>query len=492
MCLSGGPRIMSVRVRFAPSPTGYLHIGGARTALSNWLFARERKGTFILRIEDTDFQRSSEAMVDGILDGLRWLGLNWDEGPYFQSQRMELYRSTAKRLLDSGHAYRCFCSQQPEEKVDEEEEANQPKVWKQDEVCRHLPEGEIEKRLRAGEPYALRLRVPREESIEFQDVVYGTVQVQGENVEDFVLLRSDATPTYHLSVVADDIDMGITHVIRGVDHLLNTIKHLLLYRALERTPPVHGHLPLILGADKKRLSKRHGATSVLEYRKMGFLPSAMRNHLALLGWSPGTDQELFSDEELIRAFDLRRINKANAVFDIQKLEWMNGHYMASTPAEQLLPEVQAALKEEGLWDPQLTADRARLLATIDLLKSRCKRTVDFADYGRPFFTDQFEYQPEGIAKYLQPTDQTKAEALKSALSDLISDYSKLSPFDIATTEAVLRRLSEKYRIKPGELIGAVRIGLTGRTAAPPIFDVIVNLGRDKTVSRLARVLESIR
>jgi len=482
---------MSVRVRFAPSPTGYLHIGGARTALSNWLFARAQTGTFILRIEDTDFQRSSEAMVEGILDGLRWLGLEWDEGPYFQSQRLELYRATARQLLDSGHAYRCFCSQEAEQQVDEEEETTQPKIWNQDEPCRHLPAEEIEKRLGSGEPYALRLRVPRDERIEFQDLVYGTVQVQGENVEDFVVLRSDSTPTYHLSVVTDDIDMGITHVVRGVDHLLNTIKHILLYRALGRTPPIHAHLPLILGPDKKRLSKRHGATSVLEYRKMGFLPSAVRNYLALLGWSPGTDQELFSDQELISAFDLRRINKANAVFDIQKLEWMNGHYMASTPAEQLLPEVRAVLEQEGLWDPQLEADRDRLLATIDLLKSRCKRTTDFAEYGRPFFTDVFEYQAEGVAKYLQPLDPAKAGALRSALTDLVREYRELAPFDIAATETVLRQKCEKYGIKPGDLIGAVRIGLTGRTAAPPIFDVIVHLGQARTVARLDRLLEQL-
>ena len=482
---------MSVRVRFAPSPTGYLHIGGARTALSNWLFAREQKGTFILRIEDTDFQRSSEAMVEGILDGLRWLGLQWDEGPYFQSQRLELYRATAQRLLDGGHAYRCFCSQEQEQpvQVDEEQETAQPKIWKQDEACRHMSAEEVQRRLGAGDPFALRLRVPREERIEFQDVVYGTVQVQGENVEDFVVLRSDSTPTYHLSVVTDDIDMEITHVIRGVDHLLNTVKHILLYRALGRTPPVHAHLPLILGPDKSRLSKRHGATSVLEYRKMGFLPSAVRNYLALLGWSPGTDQELFSDQELISAFDLRRINKANAVFDIQKLEWMNGHYMASTPADQLLPEVRAVLEQEGLWNPQLEAERDRLLATIDLLKSRCKRTTDFAEYGRPFFTDVFEYQAEGVAKYLQPREPAKADALRSALHDLVREFRELSPFDVATTETVVRQLCEKYRIKPGDLIGAVRIGLTGRTAAPPIFDVIVNLGRGRTIARLERLLE---
>ncbi|MFB3901824.1 MAG: glutamate--tRNA ligase [Acidobacteriota bacterium] len=482
---------MKVRVRFAPSPTGYLHIGGARTALFNWLFARQQNGVFILRIEDTDVERSSDAMVKGILEGLDWLGLAWDEGPYYQSQRLPFYREVVNRLLGSGHAYRCFCPPQAEAAtVSDEDEQFQERAWKYDETCRRLPAAEAERRLAAGEPHAVRLKVPHGETIHFQDLVYGNVEILSENIEDFVILRSDGSPTYHLSVVADDIDMDVTHVIRGVDHLLNTAKHVLLYEALEKGRPVYVHLPLILGPDKKRLSKRHGATSVMEYRRSGFIPNAVRNYLALLGWNPGTDQEIFSDEELIRSFDLKRINKANAVFDLQKLEWVNAQYLSSLRAESLVGEVEPVLREAGLWDPEWEGTkRGELLRRLDLLKSRCKKTQDFVDFGRSFFTDTFEYEAEGVEKYLRASDPARRQALKAGLEQLQDRYRALAPFDLAGTERVLRQVAEEHGLKSGQFIGAVRVALTGRTAAPGIFDVIVTLGRENTVERLERVIQ---
>jgi glutamyl-tRNA synthetase len=483
---------MKVRVRFAPSPTGFLHIGGARTALFNWLFAHQQGGTFVLRIEDTDFERSSEAMVDGILQGLRWLGLKWDEGPYFQSRRLDLYRKTAERLLKSNHAYRCFCPPQPESNPKTEEQS-ETRSWNDAEPCRELGVEEAERRANSGEAFAIRLRTPRGEGfLQFRDLVFGSIEVLKDNVEDFVILRSDGTPTYHLSVVSDDIDMGISHIIRGVDHLLNTTKHLLIYEGLGETPPAYVHLPLILGPDKKRLSKRHGATSVMEYRKLGFLPAALRNYLALLGWNPGTDQEIFSDNELIRTFDLKRINKANAVFDQQKLEWVNAQYLSSTPAEELESEVRAVLEAEGLWDTVWEDEgRSQFLDRIRLLKSRCRRMQDFAALGRSFFTDDFEYEKEAVEKYVTVSDPGQRAALREGLRELFVSYQTLSQFDLASCEEVLRRIISERGLKAGAFIGALRVALTGRTAAPGIFEVVLALGKEKTLERIGRLLDLI-
>jgi glutamyl-tRNA synthetase len=482
---------MKVRVRFAPSPTGFLHIGGARTALFNWLFARQQGGVFILRIEDTDFDRSSAAMVEGILEGLRWLGLDWDQGPYFQSERLDLYRKTAEQLLRSNHAYRCFCPLQPESQTEQEEPA-ETRSWSYAEPCRELSVAEASRRAAAGEAFAVRLKAPRGDGcVRFQDLVFGSIELLNDNIEDFVILRSDGTPTYHLSVVSDDIEMGITHVVRGVDHLLNTIKHLLIYEALDQIAPAYVHLPLILGPDKKRLSKRHGATSVMEYRRMGFLPKAMRNYLALLGWNPGTEQEIFSDQELISAFDLKRINKANAVFDQQKLEWVNAQYFSALPNEELQDDVRAVLQAEGLWDPAWDGERqVEFLNRIGLLKSRCRRTQDFVDPGRSFFTDDFEYEREAAEKYLTAGEPAQLAALRAGLQELYVTYEQLSPFDIDSTEQALRRIAAERGLKTGAFIGALRVALTGRAAAPGIFDVVVVLGKEKTLERIRRVLDS--
>lgn len=465
---------MTVRVRFAPSPTGHLHIGGARTALYNWLFARREGGTFVLRIEDTDQERSRPELVEGILEGMRWLGLAWDEGPYFQSERRELYRRTVMHLLETGHAYRDFSS--PETKTED------PGRFRQ------LSADESAARAAAGEPFAVRFRTPREGVIRFEDVVYGEITVDADQIEDFVLLRSDGTPTYHLSVVADDADMKISHVIRGADHLANTPKHVLLFRALGAPEPVWAHLPLILGPDRKRLSKRHGAASVTELAAAGYLPQAVRNYLALLGWSPGDDREFLSDEELICRFDLARINRANAVFDAEKLAWLNKRHISETPAEQLVTWVQPYLHEAGPWRSEWEQEaRQELLQVIDLIKSRVSDLRDFASYGRPFLSDDFAYEPEAVERYLAPHDPAQRRLLRSAVCRLLEVYRTLEPFDLETTETALRQIAKEFGLKAGALIGAVRVALTGRSRAPGLFEMVVALGRTKTLERLERL-----
>lgn len=480
---------MSVRVRFAPSPTGYLHVGGARTALFNWLFARQKGGVFILRIEDTDVERSTSEMVEGILEGLSWLNMDWDEGPVYQSQRLDIHRRVGRQLLEKNHAYRCFCS--PE--ILEQKKAQAPhegRDWQYDGTCRGLPDDEIQTRLEAGEPYAVRFRVPEDQVVSFQDLVYGDIQVKTENIDDFVILRSDHTPTYHLSVVADDTQMQISHVVRGADHLANTGKHVLLYQALEETLPLYVHLPLILGPDKKRLSKRHGATSVLEYRQQGFIPEAMKNYLARLGWSPGgEDEEILSEKQLIQLFDLSRINKANALFDPQKLEWMNARYISSLPAAELESQLRPILQRENLWDSAWEEkDRQWFLDTLDLIKPRARRLPDFVHLGRPFFSDEFEYESKAVQKYLSAEDPGETSRLIQAIQGLAESYRQLEPFDLETTEQVLRQVGEQHEIKAGQLIGAVRVALTGKAVAPGIFDVIVALNKERTLKRLDRVL----
>ncbi len=478
---------MSVRVRFAPSPTGHLHIGGARTALFNWLLARKEGGTFILRIEDTDVKRSSPEMVEDILEGLEWLGLHWDEEPYYQSQRFEIYRSIAGHLLETEGAYRCFCPPALLESKKQEARA-EGQEWRYDRSCRELSEEEIQAHLKAEEPFAVRFKVPQKQKVHFEDLVYGAIEVETGNIEDFVLLRSDDTPTYHLCVVTDDTQMKISHVVRGADHLPNTSKHVLLYQALNEPVPFYVHLPLILGPDKKRLSKRHGATSVLEYRRQGFLPAALKNYLVRLGWSPSDDQEIFTEEELIQGFDIGRINKANALFDPQKLEWMNGQYVSTATPEELAPGVGSLLKEEKLWDEAWENEgRDHFLSILELLKSRAKKLPDFIDMGQPFFSDKFEYEPKAIQKNLSFQDPAEAANLLAALEELSEAFRNLGIFSLENTEKILRQVSEQHSLKAGKFMGAIRVALTGKTASPGIFDVMVTLGKDKTLERLGRI-----
>ena len=482
---------ISPRVRFAPSPTGYLHVGGARTALFNWLYARRHGGTFILRIEDTDADRSSDEMVAGILDGLRWLGLDWDEGPgvdgpyapYFQSQRYDRHRAAAATLLATGHAYHCYCSADRLRQERERAEAR-GEAWQYDRTCLRLPADDIARLEASGTPRAVRFKVPAGVTA-FDDAVHGRIEFDGANIEDFVILRSDGHPVYHLSVVVDDVEMGITHVIRGDDHISNTPKHVLLFRALGAALPGFAHVPLILGADKKRLSKRHGATSVMEYERAGYLSDALVNFLALLGWSPGDDRELMTRRELIDSFALEGISGGNAVFDTAKLDWMNGQYVGQLPVEQLAAAVVPLLARDSLWPEHRPAD-ARLFRLLELLRPRARRLTEFVDQARPFLVDSVEYEPEAVTKHLGlPGLGDHIAALEAALRGA-------EPFDEATVEAAVRGTAEVRGIKAGALIHAVRVAMTGRTASPGIFEVLVLLGRDRVVGRLEALIAFLR
>jgi len=432
---------VSVRVRFAPSPTGYLHVGGARTALFDWLFARKHNGIFLLRIEDTDTARSSEDMTRGILDAMTWMGLHWDEGPYFQSQRTDLYRAAADKLLQSGHAYR--------------------------------DEG------------AIRFRVP-EGRVTYHDAVFGEITVESDTIENFVLLRSDNNPTYHLSVVVDDIDMRISHVLRGADHISNTPKQILLYRALGAELPVFAHVPLILGPDKTRLSKRHGATSVMAYKEDGIVPEAFRNFLALLGWAPGNDQEMFNDEELIRGFSLEGISKANAVFNPEKLAWFNAQYLAKLPHEKLVQYLKPEFTKAGLWRDSFEHEQdSWFRSLVDLFRPRAKVLQEFPRQARLFIADEIDSDPAAVEKFLR--DPKARENLRTVASRLEG----LAEFNLQSTESVVRGLADELGIKAGALISPVRVALTGQTASPGIFDVITLLGREKTVSRLRKAAGAV-
>ena len=483
-----------IRVRFAPSPTGYLHVGGARTALFNWLFARRHGGSFVLRIEDTDVERSSAEMVDGILDGLRWLGLDWDEGPgvggphapYFQSERQGRYRAMADRLLASRAAYFCYCT--PDEiKARREAGEKAGGAWKYDRVCLALTADQIASNERSGKPRAVRVDVSRVPggAVRFDDLVHGPIAFDAETIEDFVILRSDGHPTYHLSVVADDVEMGMTHVVRGDDHISNTPKQVILYEALGATVPKFAHVPLILGPDKKRLSKRHGATSVTEYAHRGYLPEAMMNFLALLGWSPGAgDQELFTRDGLVAVFALEGISGGNAVFNPEKLDWFNQQYIVRLPSEELARRLKPFFERAGMWDESLlTSNRDWFFAVLEQLKPRAKTLAEFADLGRFFFVDRLEYDEAAVAKHL------KADGMRDHLAALESALVALPAFDPSSIESALRTVAESRGVKAGAMIHAVRVALTGKMVSPGLFDVAALLGRNRTLERVASALQ---
>lgn len=475
----------SPRVRFAPSPTGYLHVGGARTALFNWLYARHNGGIFVLRIEDTDVERSSWEMVAGILDGMKWLGLDWDEGPevggphgpYFQSERLERYREAAARLVAAGRAYYCYCN--PDDLKAKREAAEQAgQSWSYDRACAVLSNEEISDREAAGAPRAIRFRMP-DGATAYDDVVHGRIEFDNSVLEDFVVLRSDRYPTYHLSVVVDDIDMGITDVVRGDDHISNTPKQVLLYEALGAPVPRFAHVPLILGPDKRRLSKRHGATSVMEYERQGFLPEAMFNFLALLGWSPGNDRELFTREELVTAFSLDGISSSNAVFNPEKLEWFNSQHIARLTGDEITPRIEPVLREMGLWDDALRGERREWFhRVIEILKPRAKKLRDLAEQGRYFFTDPAEYDEAAVKKHLA------APGLAVHVAAWRETLAGVDPFSPAAIEAALRACAESQGIKAATLIHATRVAVTGQGVSPSLFDVVALVGRDRVVARL--------
>jgi glutamyl-tRNA synthetase len=468
-----------------------LHVGGARTALFNWLFARRQRGTFILRIEDTDVERNRPELVEGILEGLRWLGLDWGEGPVFQSQRLELYRAFAEKLVAAGAAYSCYCpperyaGEEPREADETEEttEAKQPARTAGRCACRHLGEEQRAEKEQQGLPRAIRFRVPEAGSTRFEDLVFGPREVQNAEIEDFVLLRSTGLPTYQLGAVVDDIEMRITHVIRGADHLSNTPKQALLYAALGATPPAFAHVPLILGPDRTRLSKRHGATSVISYAEEGFLPEAFRNFLALLGWSPGDDSEFLPTDELIRRFALSGVSRTNAVFDRSKLEWFNTQYLQKLPIEALLPPVEAELKRSGLWRPEWAAsEHAWFARVVDLIRPRTRLLPDFSHWARAFFAEDFAYDPEGVAKFW---NDARVPAL---LAKLVDALSAVGTWSHDACEGALRELAAREGVKAGLLINAARVAVVGQPVAPPLFDTLGAIGKARVVSRLRRAV----
>src|SRR6202451_1913003 len=483
--------IQKPRVRFAPSPTGFLHVGGARTALFNWLFAKHEGGVLLLRIEDTDVERNKPELVDGILVALRWLGIEWDEGPFFQSHRIEMYRAAAERILAGGAGYNCYCKPAAytggDAAEEHEGEGDEGKTAKAIPCAgRDLTPEQRAAKEKEGVPAAIRFRTPRTGITHFEDAVFGPRDVQNAEIEDFVLLRSSGLPTYQLSVVVDDIDMRITHVIRGADHLSNTPKQVLIYDALGAAPPIFAHVPLILGPDRTRLSKRHGATSVGSYAEEGFLPEAFRNFLALLGWSTGDNSEFMRTTELIERFQLSGVSRTNAIFDRAKLEWYNTQYLQKPPVEELLPFVEAELRRAGIWNPTWAgAEKAWFAHTVDLIRSRTRLLHDFSGWARAFFSDDFEYEQEAREKFW------KDEKVPGLLAKLTAALAGLPEWNHDACDAALRGVAAAEGVKAGLLINATRVAIVGRAVAPPLFDTMVAIGKDRVIARLRRALPAI-
>ena len=463
------------RVRFAPSPTGYLHVGGARTALFNWLVARREGGVFVLRIEDTDRERSSDEMTRAILDGMTWLGLDWDEGPAYQANGIDRHRADALRLLDSGQAYRCFCTpaslQARRDAMGDE--------YRYDRACAALTPDEIARRLDAGDPFTVRFHVP-EGTTEWDDSVHGPTRFRNEDIEDFIILRTDGTPVYNLAVVSDDVEMAINLVIRGDDHLSNTPKQILLYRALGAEVPRFAHLPMILGPDGKRLSKRHGATSVGEYRDQGILPLALVNFLALLGWNPGDEQEIFTREELIQSFSLERVNKKSSVFDPEKLVWMNGQHLARMEGAALLDLVADRLVEAGLTThEEISARRTWYEGLMDLLKPRAHTLDGFAPQARGYLLPSVEYDPAAVAKHFK--DPVAASGSLRTVREVLGALPEWTP---EAVESALRSAAAAAGAGLGKLAHPLRLALTGVSVSPGIHEVVAHMGPDLVNRRI--------
>jgi glutamyl-tRNA synthetase len=488
-----------IRVRFAPSPTGYLHIGAARSALFNWLFARKVGGKFLLRIEDTDLQRSTDESVASIIEGLEWLGLDYDEEKVFQSDNAEKHRTAARRLVDEGKAYRDFTpKEQREDKNVKQDIAERARAHAAEGIdhrsnpFRDLPKDESDRRAAAGEPFAIRLKVAREGGSRFNDIVYGEQERNYSEIEDLVLLRSDGHPLYNLSVVLDDIEMGITHVIRGQDHLTNTHKQILLYQAFGADVPQFAHLPLILAPNKAKLSKRkHGeVVSLTTYRDRGFVPAAFRNFLALLGWSPPEGKEILSREELIEAFSLEGIGRANAVFNFHendprhwtddKALWMNAEYIRAMPLDELLPMVKDELRAEKLWREEYDDDERKWFTkVIDLIRQRFFTLKDFSSQGRAYFSEDFDLEETAVRKNI-----LKEPKLKELLPQLAARLDQVEPFTAANVEAALRAFADESAVKAGLFINAARTMLTGQAVGPSMFDVFEIMGRERSAMRL--------
>jgi len=462
-----------IKVRFAPSPTGFLHIGGVRTALFNWLFARHHGGQFVLRIEDTDHERSTEESITEILESMRWLGLDWDEGPYRQTERQEIYSAKVDQLLREGKAYHCYCTQEEldQKRVEAQKKGLKPKY---DGTCRERTDQP------EGAPSVVRFKAPLEGSIVVEDLLRGKVVFDIAELDDLILQRTDGSPTYNFVVVVDDADMGITHVVRGDDHLSNTPRQCLLYDALGFPRPRFAHISMILGQDKARLSKRHGATSALAYRDMGYLPSAMINYLARLGWSHG-DQEIFSREEMIQHFSFDSVHTSAAVFDPDKLSWLNEHYIKTTPPEELARHLEPFLISSGILEEGHGLNYAEIAKVIPCLNQRAKTLVEMAEKSAFYFKKEVEFDEKARDKFL--TTETRP-----LLQKAIAGLSLLEKFSAEEIEALFNKVVEEEGVKLGKLAQPVRVALTGTTVSPGIYDVILLLGKEETLKRLNQAL----
>jgi glutamyl-tRNA synthetase len=465
-----------VRVRFAPSPTGHLHIGGARTALFNWLYAKHNNGVFILRIEDTDRTRSTDEHIEAIIEGMRWLGLDWDEGPFRQTERFDVYRNYVDRLLREGRAYRCYCSA---EELEERRKLAQSlgKTPKYDGRCRNLKEPV------PGVVPAVRFRMPQEGQTIVDDLIRGTVTFENNQLDDFIILRSDGTPTYNFTVVVDDVDMKITHVIRGDDHLNNTPKQIHIYKAFGYEIPEFAHLPMILGADKARLSKRHGATSVMAYYDMGYLPDALVNYLVRLGWSYG-DQEVFSRDELIKYFSFENVGRAAAVFNPDKLLWLNSQYIMHSSTERLAELVIPLLMKEKIVSEGQGIDMEWLGRAINTLKERAKTLAELANSLRYYIAEEVHFDEKAREKFLTEKSRVLLIELKERLASA-------PDFSHKELEEVFKAIIEDHGVKLGALAQPVRVAITGGTESPGIFEVLEIVGKEKTLRRLERAIKTI-
>ena len=473
----------TVRVRFAPSPTGYLHIGGARTAIFNWLFARHYNGGFLLRIEDTDFARSDVKMIQAIYDGLKWLGLDWDEQAVFQSTRLERYQQISQQLIENNQAYYCYCTQ---ERLSQRKELGEKdeRSYRYDGHCRNLSNEEKKSFESQGLPRVIRFKVEPGET-RFNDEVHGSLTIDNNEIDDFIIIRSDGIPTYNFAVVVDDHDMEISHVIRGDDHLSNMPKQVMIYQALGLRQPKFAHVPLILGADKKRLSKRHGATSVSDYETAGYLPEAMLNFLSLLGWSPGNDREIMTKQELIDNFSLQGISKKSAIFDEVKLIWMNGQYINQISDDEILKKIVPLLKDKNFIN-ELDINDVYIKRAISLLKPKIKKISDFADLGYYFFKDPDQYDQEAIKKYWQD------QAVAARLDNTSKRLSGLDLFSATNIENIIRNLAEELGIAAAKLIHPIRLALTGFGVSPGLFEVMEVLGKEAVLRRINKAVKWIR
>jgi glutamyl-tRNA synthetase len=465
-----------IRVRFAPSPTGHLHVGGARTALFNWLYARRHDGTLILRIEDTDRTRSTDEYIEAIIEGMKWLGLDWDEGPVRQTDRFDVYRAYVGKLIEQGKAYRCYCSAEELEQRRQLALA-QGKPQKYDGRCRGLRDPV------PGRIPAVRFKMPEAGQTVVNDLIRGKVVFDNAQLDDLIILRSDNTPTYNFTVVVDDVDMGITHVIRGDDHLNNTPKQIQLCRAFGYEVPKFAHLPMILGSDKARLSKRHGATSVMAYKQMGYLPDALVNYLVRLGWSCG-DQEIFSREELVKYFSFENVGKAAAVFNPEKLLWLNQQYIMHASPERLVELVMPFLAEEKMLAEDAAPDSAWLAKAVSTLRERAKTLVELAKALRYYIASDVEYDANAKEKFLNEKSLPLLRELKEGLA-------QLQEFTHEGLEGAFNRVVEKNGVKLGALAQPVRVAMTGGTESPGIFDVLAVLGKDKVLKRLDKAIAAI-